>query len=824
MNDFNKTEESSPYMNWHQSRIVETCFFLLIILLEAGIFIYLIHERSIVGGNDGFQYFYLQYYFFNHVVNYGDIPLWIPFMTHGTIATWWYIIQAGIFQNVLLLTGDLFKNVNFLPLFYTGIFIDELLLLTGVWLLGRRFFASPLTTFFVSLSVMGSCIWMLQPWWNFHLYYAIPLILYFIHTFVDTGKWRYFFLAGNLLFIQCLGNLPYYLSFTSLVIFLYFFFYFLFNYQDTLKRIKSIQFGIPFVTFTLLIIFLFVALYIAVSFGTDQIVNSTSRNPDGSLILDVFLTYGGEFNWWSWLEIFSRLSPCLDYTLYMGIICVPFVLLGLIFNLNRQNIHFLLTIIILFLFSMGTFVSVFFYYSWPMMKYFRHLMLVSPMIKIFLCFLAGFGFDALFFNRSRWKENPTLLNSVLIFISILMIGLSSLLWILSNHHEMCVHLLHKMALTTSLKILFDENIITILVRRTALLILAISILFVTLALIDRKKNFLPLVIFLLLLHCADLYGYKFSEIGYNTVPLNDKLYKMIEFQPMPYEKRRDVSFWENNPRAEILKALSIREEGSTYWSADSFLFKDELYNPFRTDHWLKPLNDYLSAHWKQFYYYDMGNKNVNRYMEIQASRHFFDGYRLNFPQMHPATLKISGVTEDKIQFFELADIISPDDNIASKITNAEYKGDIIFLSPLEKNKNMSPVNSSFSTKNYLSLNKRLHLPYQVPQFDSNNIEIVADANKIEPAWLLYSDVWHPFWRATINGKETPVYKTNLAYKAVKLEPGLNKVHFYFKSKLMSTLYFIFGLNALCWLIIILYLTGKTAFNHRAAGTNNQKPG
>ena len=36
-----------------------------------------------------------------------------------------------------------------------------------------------------------------------------------------------------------------------------------------------------------------------------------------------------------------------------------------------------------------------------------------------------------------------------------------------------------------------------------------------------------------------------------------------------------------------------------------------------------------------------------------------------------------------------------------------------------------------------------------------------------------------FWKATVNGKATPVYKANLAYKAIKLEHGLNKIHFYF---------------------------------------------
>ena len=152
--------------------------------------------------------------------------------------------------------------------------------------------------------------------------------------------------------------------------------------------------------------------------------------------MDGFLTYGGKITWKAWLELFLGVSPFLDYTLYIGILCVPFILLGLIFNLNKQNVHFLLIIIILLLFSMGTFVSVFFYYSWPMMKYFRHLSLVSPIIKVFLCFLAGFGFDAVFFNKSRW-ENPLIMKVSLAVMSLLMLGLFYILWSLSHNYEFC---------------------------------------------------------------------------------------------------------------------------------------------------------------------------------------------------------------------------------------------------------------------------------------------------------------------------------------------------------------------------------------------------
>jgi len=807
MNNFKKIEESYSNINWHHSWITESCLFLLIILIEAGIFLYLIHGRFIVGGHDGFQYFTLQYGFLNHVINYGEIPQWSPLMTHGSMAMLGYITSNGILQNILLLSGNLFKDVNFLPLFYAGIFLDELLLLIGIWLLGRRSFDSPFTLFFVTLSIMGSCIWIVQPWWNFHIYYAIPLILYFIHIFLDSGKWRYYLLAGNLLFMQCLGSLPYFLPVISLVIFLYFLFYFIFNYQDTWQKIKIIKFGWSFLITTALIIISFAALQVIMTVGMDQVVNYNAlRNSDGTTTLDGFLTYGRIFSWRAWLELLLGISPFLDYNLYIGILCVPFILLGLILNSNKQNFHFLLTIIVLLFFSMGTFVSVLFYYCWPMMKFFRHLALVSPIIKVFLCFMAGFGFDAVFFNKSRW-ENRIIVKSSLALSSLLMLGISLLLWILSHNYEFCVYFLKNMAPagTETLPFfttIFDKDIIIPLLNHTTLFALTTFTLFFIMSFVNQK-NYLFIAVLILALHCADIYGFKFSEIKLKTIPLNDELFKIVDFQPAPYSQRRDMSFWNNNPRAELLKILPIQEPGVLYSTTNSFVFKDEISNQFRIDFWLLPFDNYMRAYWGQF----------NHDLSIKPLSLSF-GSRLEFPQGHPAALKISGVTEDKIQFFSEADIVSSDDAIASLITAPKYKGDIIFLSRLDNYKETGSVGPSALSGINLSSDKRLRFPYQVRQFNANNLEITTNIENFESAWLLYSDVWHPLWRATVNGKEIPVFKANLAYKAVKLSKGFNKVHFYFKSRIISVLYLVFSLNALCWLMIIIYLTANIAFNNK----------
>ena len=784
--------------------------FLLIPFIEAGIFFFLIYGKWIVGGHDGFEYFNLQYCFLNNVVNCGEIPQWMPFIVQGMVVPWWHIMQGGILQNILLLSGGLLKGINFLPLFYLGIYIDELLLLVGVWLLARRFYSSNVTVCFVALSIMGSCIWLLQPWWNFHFYYAIPLILYFAHKFLDSGKWRYYFLAGNLLFIQSFGNLPYFLPVTSLVIFLYFMFSLALSHKSSWRRIKTVHFGWPFVFATSSILLMFGLLYVFMHYGTDQIVNYTLRRQDASSSLSDFLFYGGRLSWRIWLELILGVSFGIDYTLYIGIICIPLIILGIMFGINGKNAHFFLTVAVLLLFSMGTFVSVFFYYCWPMMKYFRHLALVSPIIKIFLCFMAGFGFEAVYFNRPR-QVNPIVKKVALITLSALMLSAAVCLLTLALHYpdnyKFFVDLVEKIVprYLPVFETLFSGRILPSLLVRTAIFALGAAILLVILPFVNPRK-IIPLMAVLVVLHGVDIYSFKLAEMRLKTAPLNDKLYKMVNFQPLSFPKRRDVVFSDSNPRTGLLKALPI-QYGIFYWTVYQFLFKDELGSSFKTDYWLRPLDEYMKAYWGQPIHDLSVPPRGFHYPSFQEHP------RLEFPQSNPAALKISGVTEDKIQFFSQAEVISSDDVIASDITMAGYKGDMIFLSPLGKAKMNDAIslNQSGASGIDLSADTRLLLPYQVRRFDCNNLEVSVDIQNRDSAWLFYSDVWHPHWRATVNGKEVPVYRANLAYKAVKLEKGLNDVHFFFKSAWVALFYKIIGLNSLFWLMMIILLAGRILF-------------
>lgn len=67
------------------------------------------------------------------------------------------------------------------------------------------------------------------------------------------------------------------------------------------------------------------------------------------------------------------------------------------------------------------------------------------------------------------------------------------------------------------------------------------------------------------------------------------------------------------------------------------------------------------------------------------------------------------------------------------------------------------------------------------------VEIVSrQANEVElrarlsrPAYLVYLDRYDPNWRATVNGREVPVWRANLLFRALYLEPGDHRVEFHY---------------------------------------------
>ena len=109
-----------------------------------------------------------------------------------------------------------------------------------------------------------------------------------------------------------------------------------------------------------------------------------------------------------------------------------------------------------------------------------------------------------------------------------------------------------------------------------------------------------------------------------------------------------------------------------------------------------------------------------------------------------------------------------------------------------------------------------HVPYEVQRFSSNVLRLTV-SNTAGATWISYADVWHPYWHATVNGRPVPIYRANMAYKAVPLEKGQNIVELRFGSSAIDTLAKLIALNSAGWLGLVVWMAGLAIREEFVAG-------
>ena len=61
-----------------------------------------------------------------------------------------------------------------------------------------------------------------------------------------------------------------------------------------------------------------------------------------------------------------------------------------------------------------------------------------------------------------------------------------------------------------------------------------------------------------------------------------------------------------------------------------------------------------------------------------------------------------------------------------------------------------------------------------------NTEVVVEVDAPSGGILVLNDVWHPWWRATIDGADAEIMRANVIFRAVAVPPGKHTVRFTFE--------------------------------------------
>lgn len=389
-------------------------------------YVFLIADRRLPLGHETGTLYGIRYYFMTCAAQSGTPPLWMPYATQGTPSNWAWFEQGGLFQNALLLAAPLFRGRSFLPLFHLGMLMEELLFLVGVWLLASRHFRSPYTVFFVAVAALGSCLWIDHAAQNLGAIAALPLLLHLLHEFLEKKSRRCLFLAGSLAILQALGKPPALALFIPAAAALYGLGYavlFKFPFRD---RWREVSWGRKDALIGLSLLGIALMVGVGAFAGTGELVYA----PGERMTFRGLLDGAGLGNPLQYLDLGLGLAPSLDATVYCGYFTLAFAGLALAGAGLRSSVRLLgflagsllamslLTLLLAFLLPIP-------FPSRPPAP-------GVPLVRLFVIFLAGFGFQGMVERRREMSPRTRSAGALLTAGAAGLFGLSAVAVLFSS--------------------------------------------------------------------------------------------------------------------------------------------------------------------------------------------------------------------------------------------------------------------------------------------------------------------------------------------------------------------------------------------------------
>ena len=191
----------------------KTRFWVVVLLAIESLFaFYFFSQHYMVGGHDGFEHFLAKYFCLNGLVSSGEIPLWNPYLTQGTVAAGYnYANMTGPVHNAIFFFSPWLKQVAFYWIHHAQFFLEEIVLLIGAWMWCGCYCRSPLSRFFFSATIVATDIWFLQPYTNHHFILFLPLTFYFLHLSFKRGSVVFLTIAVQFLLLTVFGGAVYFL-------------------------------------------------------------------------------------------------------------------------------------------------------------------------------------------------------------------------------------------------------------------------------------------------------------------------------------------------------------------------------------------------------------------------------------------------------------------------------------------------------------------------------------------------------------------------------------------------------------------------------------
>ncbi len=706
-------------------------------------------------------------FIYNEYLLHNEIPLWMPYNLFGSPIDYYLLITMSPALYFTAFIGKLFGLTDALLLFKSALFLEQLALLIGTYFLSRRLFSHRATISFVCIgSTVISSFWGIQIYWNFRLYYLVPLTLFFIMRFHDTNDFRHLFSAGFITALSLIGNLIYYLP-----LFMFFYFVFVFMLFFSKANLAIDVRGLFKPHSALLCSFFLVTFIIITAFTLNAfhytLIYSPGRDPTtGKVSLWNFLTYYGGIQPGTGLgtlpEIIYAVPACNEVTFYIGLIPLIFFLYALktSYNDNIFKAFFVITALVFFLsVPLLSFVATFLYYTFPLFNHFRHLFLARQLIKPLLLILSGFGLDRYLSSSHNASQR----------FSIIWIGLGLAVAIISldifafrgkipytqifySQYSYYFHCFDLCVLLTFLYVLYGK--------------------------IKSKTNNMHLIMTIFFL---------FEIMSYNHFLFFLSPIRLPEVTKQKYEVAREYSW-----KIDFVKSL---------FKGKKYEFHNKRTSPEETTLLIgrtaplitKYYGEKFTTNYSSIYIDPCFPEYRADYVSLGLDR--FIRARLGIPLDVPLAgeaPKLNDMADDR-PFARALGCNTPKLFLTCDVSIANSLDEAANIIRQSQTIDISPVIFHNTFEN-------LQLPFQKPacsespgrihviHFSANSLNVTADISSPTGAWLIYLDNYHPGWRATVNGQPRKIATANLAFKAVKLDSGHQDIEFTFSGNGLNRVY------------------------------------
>lgn len=681
---------------------------------------------------------------YNQMFFHVQIPIWFPHSVMGMPGAFDMITHLSPANYLGMVLGLMFRITDALVLYNVSMVLEQILFLFGFYKLSMLLFRDKKIAFLLGFVAIGSLIWNYSLWWNFRIYYLVPLIFYSLIYSFQEKKSVFFWLAGIMTVLSMVGNLQYYVPIYLLVFTVLGagFLVYEWKYLATIFRLERKNLAV--MTAFLLIAGLYVVFLLQVNNGMSITVGN--RNADtGQISLNDFLTMDMKslllnFNIF---ELLTGINGDRHNTYFIGLIPLFFFFYSL-FIRKKDKFHKIFLVIVLVLVWMtisGKFSTLLYYF--PMMSMFRNKNMLFSFIKIFVILCSGYGIvsflDKIGTYYKSARDSKIWSFNLVLFLTILVMFWDSIL----VYYKYFAPLFY-----------YKSNIVIVIVSmsvQVSLFLMMIAIIKRNLIRVEDVRKY-----FIYALFACAIFSLTSFQVRYSLRYLFRQQYPSVSVRDVSYQPVRvDIAAHRGHPDNKPEELMSFDK---IYWLVDNAksldTYKSDALTAFTPDKILKIIQ--------------LFGKNGIGNLGIESVEKEINGISLeNKIIAHSIARELPKIRIGKNILFArdektVGEIMIRHRNEDKVVVIDGYKaglqGDLRYV-------------PDFTDKDQ----KKFGL--KVRKFTLNSIDMELNVPAGGQYYLYYSDGYHPGWHAQINGKPVKVYQANLAFKAVELKPGQNKVSF-----------------------------------------------